>query len=284
MSSGYGYTTENDYTGVERRKFSKRQKIGLEMGGFLAAEFVSAGVGVGVVAVADMIIPKPILKGASKCLATCVIEPFLEPIERSLSKVCKLEECQVDPTKSRAERAEQLAKTAIVFGAAWAVALEAKLFTRHKINDHFGIHSGVSRKPPANSTTWETIKHYGKLRHWTNEDKVIFAVDEGMHLGALYLLNNTLAPFTDRMIKNTTGTIERTTGWSHEKSHQVASMAWIWEAANALGAVAGIGIIAGNHSFGLSSKIAKLVSPHSHVDKLRHDTALSSVPTGPHRP
>ena len=269
---------------VERRQFSKRQKIALESGGFLVAEMVSAVTGLGVVAVADMIIPKPILKGAAKCLSKCVIEPFLDPIENGLTKICKLEECQVDPTKPRAERAEQLAKTVIVFGAAYVAAMQAKLLTRHKINDHFGIHSGHAHIPPAaNATTWEKVKHYAKLKHWSNEDKVIFATDEGIHLGALYLLNNTLAPQTDSMIKSSTKVIQRVTGWPEEKAHEIASMAWIWEAANGLGAIAGMGMIAGNHTIGLSNKIVRLFVADSHVDRLANRTALgSSVPVPVH--
>ncbi len=284
MSTSASSQPMNNGVPVDRRQFSKRQKIALESGGFLVAEMVSAVTGLGVVAVADMIIPKPILKGAAKCLSKCVIEPFLDPIETGLSKICKLEECQVDPSKPREERAEQLAKTVIVFGAAYVAAMEAKLLTRHGINDHFGIHSGHANIPPAaNATSWEKVKHYGTLKHWSNEDKVIFAVDEGIHMGALYMLNNTMAPFTDHMIKSSSKTIQKTMGWSEEKSHEVASMAWIWEAANGLGAIAGMGVIAGNHTMGLSNKIAKLFYPDSHVDRLAHRTALGgTVPVPAH--
>ncbi len=284
MSATASTTTPNGAPAVDRRAFSKRQKIALESGGFLVAEMVGAATGLGVVAVADMIIPKPILKGAAKCLSKCLIEPFLDTIEGSLTKICKLEECQVDPSKPRAERAEQIAKTVIVFGAAYVASMEAKLLTRHGINEHYGIHSGHKSIPPkASATAWEKVKHYGTLKHWSTEDKIIFAADEGIHMGALYVLNNSLAPFTDSMIKKTTGVIQKTTGWPESKAHEVASMAWIWEAANGLGAIAGIGIIAGNHSFNLSNKIAKLLVPDSHVDRLAHRSALgTSVPTHTH--
>lgn len=270
--------------GARSAKYSTRQKIALESGGFLAAEMVSAMTGIGVVAVADMIIPKPILQGAAKCVAKCVIEPFLEPIENGLSKICKLEECQVDLSKPREVRAEQLARTIILFGAAYAASMEMKLLTRHGINDHFGIHSGHKEiPPPPDAKFWDKVKHKVMLRHWSAEDKVIFAADEGIHLGALYLLNNTLAQQTDSMIHSSSKMLQKYLNWTPEKAHEVASMAWIWEAPNGLGALAGMGIIAGNHTMGLSNKIAKLFLPDSHVDRLANRTALGgTVPTHTH--
>ncbi|MBY0407043.1 MAG: hypothetical protein K2Q01_05075 [Rickettsiales bacterium] len=239
---------------------------------------MAAATGIGVVAVADMLIPKPLLSGAAKCLAKCVVEPFLDPIERGLSKICKLRECQVNPDEPREKRAEQLAKTLLVFGAAYAASLEAKFLTRHGINRYFGLHGGHNARiaPAANATTWQKFKHYGTLKHWSAEDKAIMFADEGMHLGALYLMNNTFAPFTDRMIKDTTGVIQKQTGWTKEKSHEVASMMWVWEAANGLGALAGMGIIAGNHKFDLSNKLARLFVKETHVDKLAKQSALST--------
>lgn len=281
MSVSGGYNSEN--VPVERRAYSRRQKVALESGGFVVAEMVSAATGLGVVAVADIIIPKPLLKGAAKCVAKCVIEPFLDPIERGLSKICKLEECQVDPSKSRAERAEQLAKTLIVFGGAYAASMEMKILTRHGINDHFGIHSGHAHiKPAAGASTWAKVKHYGTLKHWSAEDKLIFAADEVTHLGALYMLNNTLAPFTDRMIKSTTGVIQKTTGLSEKKAHEIASMAWVWEAANGMGALAAMGVIAGNHGFNLSNRVGRLMVGETHVDKLAKQTALGHSVHAPH--
>lgn len=254
--------------------YSTRAKIGLESAGFVVAEGLSALTGLGVVAVADVVIPKPMLKAASKCLAKVVIEPFLEPIEGALSKICKLEECQVDSEKPREVRAEQLAKTVILFGSAFAASLAVKLHTRRAVNDYFGINTDDHViKPHAGASTWEKVKHYGTLKHWTPQEKVIFAVDEGMHLGALYALNNTLAPFTDRQIRHTTGTLQKIFGWTEAKAHEVASMAWIWEAANAAGAASGIGIIIGNHTMDLSRRLTRLIVPESHTERLARRAA-----------
>lgn len=240
----------------------------------MVAEMASMGVGLGVVAVADLVIPKPMLKFASKCLSKCVVEPFLDPIEHTMSRLCKLEECQIDPSKPREERAEAIAKTMIVFGGAYVASMLTKLHTRRAVNKHFGIHTDDHIIAPApNATTWQKVKHYGTLSHWTPQEKVIFAMDEGVHLGSLYLLNNTLAPFTDEAIKTTTGLIQKVTGCSKEKAHEVASMAWVWEAANGLGALSAMGIIAGNHSFDLSRRITKLISPGSYRNRVTSTTA-----------
>ena len=102
-------------------------------------------------------------------------------------------------------------------------------------------------------------------------------MDEGVHIGALYLLNNTLAPFTDHAIKSTSSIIQKATGCSETKAHEVASMAWVWEAANGLGAVAAMGIIAGNHSFDLSRKITKLISPGSYAERVANKAAHGPI-------
>lgn len=263
-------STTNESHIIGGRKLSSNQLIALESGGFLVAEMASMAAGLGVVAVADLVIPKPILKFTSKCVAKCVVEPFLEPIEKGMGALCKLKECQVDSSKPREERAEDIAKTMILFGGAYVASLLVKLHTRRGWNNHFGI-TGDDHiiHPPANASTWQKIKHYGLLKHWTPQEKVIFAVDEGVHIGALYLLNNTLAPFTDKAIQSTTNIIQKTTGCSERKAHEIASMAWVWEAANGLGAVAGIGIIAGNHKFDLSRRLADLVTKPTHADLLK---------------
>src|SRR4051812_24531980 len=76
-----------------------------EAGGLFVAEGVSMGISLGVVAVADQIAPN-MLENASKALSKVVVEPYIESIENSLKRVCKLEECQPDYAKPRAERAE----------------------------------------------------------------------------------------------------------------------------------------------------------------------------------
>lgn len=235
-------------------------KIALESGGFLVSEMAQAVVGVGVVAVADLVIPKPILSAATQTVSKLVVEPFLDPIEAGLSKMCRLQECKLDNDKPREQRAEAIAKTMIVFGTAYAASMLTKLHVRREWNKHFKITTDDHIIPPAaNATSWQKVKHYSSFSHWTPQEKVIFAADEGIHLGSLFLINNTLAPYTDQAIKTTSSLIQKVTGCSEQKAHEVSSMAWVWEAANGLGAIAGIGVIAGNHKFDLSRKIAGLL-------------------------
>lgn len=269
----------------ERRHLTNGSKIARESGGFLIAELASMATGLGVVAIIDSVIPKPAMQFASKAIAKTVVEPFLDPIEKCMAKLCKLEECQPDPSKSRQERAEGLARTMIVFGIAYIVSMETKLHTRRAMNKLVGVLEELPIAPAADASLWTKVKHYGTLSHWSPQEKMIFAADEGVHLGSLYMLNNSLAPFTDEMIKSTTKMLQRTTGMDEKKAHEVASMAWVWEAANGMGAVAGIGAIAGKHALGWPrGVIGKAFGNGSHVEKLAEQTALGSTLHAPVRP
>ena len=251
-------------------------KIVKESGGFLVAEVASASVGLGVVAIADWLIPKPVMKLASQTISKIVVEPYLDTIESTVSKFCKLDECKVDPDTPREQRAERIAKTMIVFGAAYVASMGVKLFARRKMNEITGILEHAPAALPAGATMWDKLKYYGKFQFMAPQEKLIFVADEGVHLGALYVLNNQLAPFTDDMIQRTSKVIQRTTGASEPKAHEIANMAWIWEASNGLGAAAAMTVIAGNHAGGWATKgvLGKLLANKipseslSHVEKL----------------
>lgn len=277
-----GYNNINPPAGYASETMGS--KIVKESGGFLVAEAASAATGLGVVAVADWLIPKPIMKFASKTISKLVVEPYLDTIESVVSRVCKLEECKPDLKVSREDRAEKIAKTMIVFGGAYVASMGVKLFARRKMNEITGIVEHIPAKLPPTATLWEKVKHYGTFQFMAPEEKLIFLADEGVHLGALYLLNNQMAPFTDDMIKRSTKLIQKTTGVSEAKAHEISNMAWIWEASNGLGAAAGMAVIAGNHLGGWSTKgmLGKILQNKlpsdsiSHVEKVALKDAASS--------
>ena len=239
----------------------KNNKIIAESGGFAVAEFVSMATSLGVVGIADQVAPG-LIKSASQVVAKTCIEPFLDTIEGGLSKICKLKECQPDPNKTREERAEGIAKTLIVFSAAWAASMAAKLYTRSKINELAGINthtvptSGSWIKDQWNSVVAE-VKDPNTRR--------IFLTDEGIHYGMIAVMNTVGAPVTDEVI-NSTANILNKCGMPEKKAHEVASMAVVWELPNLLGMAGGIGTIIRNHNGG--SHAAKLLAS-------RESTALT---------
>jgi hypothetical protein len=257
-------------------------KIAKESAGFLVAEGASAATGLGVVAIADWLIPKPVLKLASRTISKIVVEPYLDTIESTLSRFCKLDECKVDPGVPREERAERLAKTMIVFGTAYVTSMGVKLFARRKMNELTGIIEHVPRELPAAATLLEKLKYYGTFQFMAPQEKLIFLADEGVHLGSLYLLNNQMASFTDDMIKRTSSMIQKTTGASETKAHEIANMAWIWEASNGLGAAAGIAMIAGNHAAGWSTKgfLGKILANKLPAEEMGHVEKLAAREAG----
>lgn len=203
--------------------------IAKESGGFALAEMVSMSTSLLVVGIADTIAPN-MLKDVSKFVGKHVIEPFLDPIENTLGTVCKISECQPDKTKSRAERAENLAKTMIVFSAAWATSMAAKIATRRVFNRAVGIAD-------------EAVPAGGLL---SANEKRILLYDEGLHYGSIILMNTAGAKVTDELITSSTNVLKKV-GVPEKKAKELSSMAIIWELPNLLGMAAGIGAIFQNH-------------------------------------
>jgi hypothetical protein len=216
-----------------------------ESGAFVAAEGVSMITSLGVVAVLDQVASKP-LKSASKFLSKTIIEPHIETLESIIGRLCKLDECKVDESKSKSERAERLAHITIVFSAAWAISMAFKMVTRHLLTKDIPEHNPHSAKYRPHP---DDKKFLGMSRHeWK-----LWGADEAVHYGSLLLLNTGAAKLTDEMIRTNTRILTKC-GLSEQKAHELSSMAWIWEFPNVLGAAAGIGVISkyNNHNWGQS--------------------------------
>jgi len=210
-----------------------------ETAGFTIAEFASMVTSLGVVGVADQIAPGSI-RNVSKALSKTVIEPYLDKIESLMGRVCKLEECKVDPSQSRQQRAEQLAHTLIVFGAAWSLSMVAKFATRRAMNHAFGIKD----KPIIPTGNWLKDKVLFRILH--PDEWRIGLTDELVHYGSLIMLNTGAAPYTDEMIRANTNILKKM-GMPEKKAHELSAMAMIWELPNFLGLLAGIGVISHKH-------------------------------------
>lgn len=262
---------------------SVERNIAVESGGFAVAEVGSAAVDLGVVGLIDLIIPKPVVEYGSQILAKYVIEPILDPIEKGITKVCKLEECQVDETKSREERAQKIGRDMIVFGTAGAVAFVSKLLIRRGWNEHFGIveHNPAkfTLKDAGGVMPW--ISHHLRLDFMSPHEKMIMLADEGVHMTSLWLANNQMAPLTDKIIRHTSDILQSGTGMDKEKADDVSKMFAIWELPNLIGTAAGMGAIAGSHIKGWpNGKVGEILANKprndiSHLEKLAAERAAA---------
>lgn len=230
----------------------------LESAGFTVAELASVVASLGVVGFADTIAPGA-LKSTSKAISKAVIEPHLDVIESTMSNLCKLEACKTDKTVPREDRAEKIAHTLLVFGAAWVGAFVTKVATRRIFNEKV---LGIRDRGHSSHKWWKL----------SNDEKLIIGLDEGIHYGSLLLLNTGAAVHTDAMI-NTTSSILEKAGLSKEKSKELAGMSVIWELPNLLGLFAGMGGIYYKHHHGEASQLYKA---SSHVDRLANETSLST--------
>lgn len=230
---------------------SVRKAVGLESLAFGAAEGVSMITSLGVIAVADKLIPPEIMKSASHAVAKVCIEPFQDTIEKVLDK-CRVHECRVDRSKSREERAAEYARVLTLFGAAFFASMGAKLFTRRHVNELLNV-SGEGYKEAGEHLGFFRKKLYEfNPKNWSREELMIFAADEGIHigLGGMLLFNDKAADVADEQIKHLSNVLQKS-GFDKKKADDVSSMAVIWEAPNIAGSLAGLLAIFGKHAYNM---------------------------------
>lgn len=258
---------------------------GVEALGFMGAELASMATSLGVVAVADQLIPKPILEHTYHAVGK-VLEPFLlDPYEKAKHMFCRLEECKTDENKSREERAEQMAKVLLVFGAAWAISMRAKLYTRRGLNKLFDIHEHEVKLPSDTSFVRKAVNVVVPWDKMTSQERMIFTADEAVHYGSMVLMNMPFAHGTDEMIRTAKRVIHKATGFDEKKSQEIADMAVIWEMPNLLGMLAGFGAIAAKHHLHwpesqpvLKSIFNRNKRGASHAEALEHDLSAKLGP------
>jgi len=233
-----------------------RSPVARECGAFGVAEIVSMATSLGVVAIADQVIPKSIQNTVYQSLGKILEPTLLDPFEKVKSKFCKLEECKTDPNKSREQRSEDMAKLLVVFGSAWVISMAAKLKTRRWLNKSFNVMEDLHmpKLEPNASLGKKLAFHTVPWVYWSPEERLIFAADEGIHYGSIFLMNNQLSPVTDEMIRSATNVIHKITGFDEKKSREIADMLIIWEMPNFLGMFTGFGAIAGKHKLGWPQK------------------------------
>ncbi len=224
---------------------SVRRNIGLESAGFAAAEGASMVTSLGVVAVMDKVVPKPLMDKATDIVSKVFIEPYLDTIERNLAK-CRLEECQVDETKTREERARRLANGVVIFGTAYCFALAAKFGARKYANKLTGV---TEAEASTEAGLLSKVKSHIPFVGYTRDANMITIADEAVHIGSLIYLNTKASQFTDDHIKSLSKTLEKF-GVSKEKAKEVSTMVMVWEVPNFLGMMAGGTAIAGKHAKG----------------------------------
>ncbi len=247
-----------------------RWDIAKESGGFGAGELASMGVSLGVVAIMDKVIPKSLLDKAIGVVSKVVIEPYLDTIERNLAK-CKLEECQTDETKTREERANRLAKMALVFGSAYFISFAAKIAVRKWANKKFEIPEDPERAPK-NDSFYEKNRHHIPIIGSSRAANMITFADEGVHIGSFVYLNTMGSNLSDEHIKKMSKVLEKI-GVSPQKAREISTMVMVWEVPNFLGMMAGGVAIAGKHTKGWGIKNS--TANHTIMDVIK-GTAMSA--------
>ncbi|MEZ5691491.1 MAG: hypothetical protein R3D71_07495 [Rickettsiales bacterium] len=246
-------STENSDIAKVSGQQTARRSVGLESLGFVVAEGASTAVSLGTVAVADKLIPEKYLNKVSHSLSNVVIKPYQKTIEKWLDK-CSIEDCKVDRNKSEDERADKYAKALIVFGGAWVLSMVAKSFARDKMNKVMNVNGSNGRQKSVASDSWvRKIGDHIPFINWSNEKRMIFAVDEGVHLGSLIFLNTKGSEITDDNIKTMSKALQKI-GVSEKKAKDISTMAMVWEVPNALGSAAGLSMVFGKHAYGWPNK------------------------------
>lgn len=195
----------------DRRGEDPKWNATKEVGGFLAAEVLSIGVSVGAFTFIDEIAPHTVDK-VSRVIAKTCVEPYLETIEKGMRSICHSKDCQVDPRKPREERALAYARYLTRFGASFAVGIISEPLIRTGLNKWWKV------KNPASNVR-------------------VLSLDKTVHLGALAIVNTIGAKQTDAVIDTTSSILQKTLGWSPERSKKAADGTIRWEASNLFSAV-----------------------------------------------
>lgn len=217
-------------------------------GRFVAEAFGSLGVGeivsgvtsLGVIAVLDKV--APILTGrATKSLAKIVVEPYLDTIEGTLGKVCHLEECKSDKTLPREQRAEQLARALVLFTPAFLVSWGAKIITREAMKGPL--------KLPRHNKKPQGLEWLNPFKWQSKSDWIVTGLDESVHLGSMWVLNNRGAGVSNDLLKTTENFLKRH-GVSERKAKDIATTLVVWELPNGLGWLSGaLGVFGKHHDW-----------------------------------
>lgn len=195
-----------------------------EAGGLSIAEFLSSSVAVGTVAYADKVAPH-MMQSVTNAIAKSVIEPHLEFFEKSFGALCKLNACKIDTSKPREERAQNIARAGVLFGAAFLPGFAVKVATRRGLNELAGLGDG---------------KPWWNIRAMSHHDWKIAGWDEGIHLGAILAMNTLLPKPTDIMIEHTSSMTQKLFGWSKKQADEASVMLVAHEIPNLLGFTAGV--------------------------------------------
>ncbi len=222
-------------------KRTPRENFGYESIGFGAGEIASIVTSLGVVAIADEVLPRLVDK-VTDALAKSVVEPHLDKIEQVMSRLCRLDECKIDPNDSREKRAHSIARTVVLFTPAWVASMLVKTRVRRKLNHVFGI-----EEPDNPYTKWFDPRRWVYMN---KSDRGIFYWDEGAHLGSLLVMNSVGHQVNDELIRASSNILQKTLGFSERKANDVARMAVIWELPNLVGLAGGMQAVYGKHVHG----------------------------------
>jgi hypothetical protein len=156
-------TTNGNSGNGDGKPTGKWNRFGHEVGAFWGGELLASAVLPGAIWIEETIdryVPGPI-NFTTKILGKC-LEPVIEPLEKGLSFICRLESCQPDLTKTPEERAQKLARAICIAVPPLALTYWAKLTSRRWLEDKLKVpgmvHSGRRWLPiPRNAKEWMVV-------------------------------------------------------------------------------------------------------------------------------
>lgn len=219
---------DNDAT-RKIRQDRRRESLGL-----LLSELASEGVGAAVFSGADYIVPGAV-KSASRAVGNG-IAPHLGFIERTLHKACKLKGSLPDMTQAPHVRSEHWGRLFVLFAVSWVASMAAKLTMRQWCNREFKVDH--EKEPPNGNWFHDKVLYRNMNKH----DWKVVTADEGVHLGSLIVMNTVAAKYTDRVIATIAKILEGLRV-KPQKASEMAGYGTVWLVPNALGTLAGLGVI-----------------------------------------
>lgn len=183
-------------------------KSTIEIGGLMVAEGVGAAASLLAVGYSKDIAPN-LIERTTNAIAKYVIEPHLEFFENGVSFFCHTKDCQPDKTQSREDRAKKIANGIVIYAPATALGVATTVMARRLVNEKMGM--------PAEH------KWY-RLDKIDSNDKKLFVVDNGVHIGASLYLSTIGSGHADNIIDGVTNILHKTFGMEEKRARQMATM------------------------------------------------------------
>lgn len=202
-------------------------KTGLQTISMAVAEGVCGVVSLGALYYMDKLAPRE-TGYVKKVLSKNIVQPLLPVVDTADYMLSGLWKHSYEERKKMgaADRATEVTENLFNYGLSGGLGLAAKIIVRDHLNAKLGV-------PMSKSHGWSVL-----------------AVDEGMHIGTIVLMDTALSKKTNDVKEGISCMLQKSANMEKKKADELANYTVVWELPNAVGFLSGITAIYGGNKYG----------------------------------